>query len=71
MSKADQPTPAAAPLCRAVVWKKDTMRRTGRGKYGFEMHYIKAHCTRLSRCADGVCLQHARMPNVQVWEALV
>lgn len=44
--------------CAAMVYVRDTYRRTGRGKTGFEMHYTKRQCKRMSR--DGqFCHQHA------------
>lgn len=45
-------------LCAAIVYKKDTLRYTGRGKSGFEMHYDKMRCKR--RAIQGkYCWQHA------------
>lgn len=32
--------------CTAQIWKRDTYRRTGRGKGGFEMHYSRQQCSR-------------------------
>lgn len=46
--------------CKAVVWKRDTYRRTGRGPTGFEMHYSRCQCQRQAH-KDGLCWQHARM----------
>ena len=43
--------------CMAKVWKRDTYRRTGRGKSGFEMHFSECQCTRNAR-ATGYCWQH-------------
>jgi hypothetical protein len=43
--------------CAAVVYKRDTYRRTGRGKDGFEMHYDECRCKR--QATDGKwCWQH-------------
>lgn len=43
--------------CAAIVYKRDTYRRTGRTKSGFEMHYTKQRCTR--RAVVGLfCWQH-------------
>jgi hypothetical protein len=36
---ADPPTPR--PQCQAVIYVRDTYRRTGRGKSKFELHYIR------------------------------
>lgn len=44
--------------CKAVVWKRDTYRRTGRGKSGFSMHYEQCQCQRAAVHA-GRCKQHA------------
>lgn len=48
------PTPGK---CIAVTYKRDTLRYTGRGKGGFEMHYIKTQCSR-NATKDGFCWQH-------------
>lgn len=45
--------------CNATVWKRDTYRRTGRGKTGFEMHYNREQCSRRAT-KDGRCWQHPR-----------
>ncbi len=43
--------------CAATIWKRDTYRRTGRGKSGFEMHYERCQCKRTA--TDGKwCWQH-------------
>lgn len=55
--------------CNAVVWKRDTYRRTGRGPTGFEMHYTQCQCKRPARNGD-LCAQHARMTNVSRWATL-
>lgn len=46
--------------CRAKVWIKDTYRRTGRGKSGFEMHYNACQCKRKVAESDPYahCWQH-------------
>jgi hypothetical protein len=44
--------------CRARVWKKDTYRRTGRTKSGFEMHYNPVRCSRRATNGDR-CWQHS------------
>lgn len=49
--------------CVAVVWKRDTLRYTGRTKGGFEMHYTQAQCARAATCPDRLCRQHAAMLN--------
>jgi hypothetical protein len=45
------------PRCSATVWKRDCLRRTGRGPTGFEMHYNKCQCERAAK-TDGRCWQH-------------
>lgn len=45
--------------CTARIWVKDTYRRTGRGKTGFEMHYSEDRCSRRAT-KDGRCWQHPR-----------
>lgn len=60
MSEAD-PTPTQRPprmRCRAQVYKPDCHRRTGRGKTGFEMHYIKDQCSRSAKGDSKRCWQH-------------
>jgi hypothetical protein len=44
--------------CAATVWKRDTYRRTGRGRSGYEMHYSRKQCSRVA-VANGRCKQHA------------
>jgi hypothetical protein len=44
--------------CREIIYVADTYRRTGRGKTGFEMHYIRRQCGRKPG-ANGYCWQHA------------
>lgn len=43
--------------CCATVWKRDTYRRTGRGRSGFSMHYTQEQCSRAAT-HDGRCWQH-------------
>lgn len=45
--------------CCGLVYKRDTYRRTGRGRSGFEMHYTKQQCTRAATKGD-YCWQHAK-----------
>lgn len=45
--------------CATYVWVRDCYRRTGRGKTGFEMHYIKRRCKR-SACVGDWCRQHSK-----------
>ena len=45
--------------CREVVYKRDTYRRTGRGKSGFELHWTRDRCSRAAT-HDGYCWQHPR-----------
>lgn len=44
--------------CQAVIYVRDTYRRTGRGRSGFEMHYNRQQCSRAAR-EGGLCYQHA------------
>lgn len=44
--------------CAATVYVRDTYRRTGRGKTGFEMHYTKRQCKRKAGVGQ-FCHQHA------------
>jgi hypothetical protein len=46
--------------CKGATFKRDTYRYTGRGKGGFEMHYIQGECTRRAN-ASGYCWQHQPM----------
>ncbi|MBU2559228.1 MAG: hypothetical protein KJ578_15735 [Bacteroidetes bacterium] len=43
--------------CRVHIYKKDCLRRTGRGKSGFEMHYTEQQCSRKAS-KDNRCKQH-------------
>jgi hypothetical protein len=45
--------------CKAAIWVRDCLRRTGHGKYGFEMHYKKKQCSR--RAHGSFCTQHEKM----------
>lgn len=45
--------------CDAIVWIRDTYRRTGRGPSGFEMHYNERPCARKVLARDQwFCWQH-------------
>lgn len=45
------------PLCEAVVFTREQLRYTGRGKNGFERHHIRHQCKRLA-VNGGYCKQH-------------
>lgn len=67
MTESDAKSPVR---CRAVVWRRDTYRYSGRGPSGFSMHHTRCRCRR--RAGDGgLCRQHAAMRerghNVPVW----
>ena len=47
--------------CKAVVWKRDTYRRTGRSRSGFEMHYTRCQCSRHANVLTGYCGQHFKL----------
>jgi hypothetical protein len=47
------------PRCTAAVYHRDTYRRTGRTKSGFEMHYTQSQCVRRAT-RDGRCWQHPK-----------
>lgn len=47
--------------CRAVVYRRDTYRYTGRVKGGFEMHYARGQCKRQAVDGGKFCTQHQRM----------
>lgn len=44
--------------CGGTVYERDTYRRTGRGKSGYEMHYNERQCTRRAT-HKGFCWQHS------------
>jgi hypothetical protein len=44
-------------ICNAVIWKRDCLRRTGRGPTGFEMYYNKCRCSRKA-IENDLCKQH-------------
>lgn len=50
--------------CEMIVYVRDTYRRTGRGRSGFELHYTKRQCSRAAKVV-GFCLQHARIAGFQ------
>lgn len=43
--------------CEAAIFKRDTYRRTGRGRTGFELHYTEKRCSRRA-VHNGFCWQH-------------
>jgi hypothetical protein len=45
--------------CKAEVYRRDCLRRTGRGRNGFEMHYNRDQCER-KRSGAEFCWQHQR-----------
>lgn len=45
------------PRCQALIYKRDTYRRTGRGRSGFEMHYTKEQCSHAA-IENGRCGKH-------------
>lgn len=45
-------------LCQAVVSVRDTYRSTGRGKGGFELHYLRRACQRRVKPGERYCWQH-------------
>lgn len=50
--------------CDAIVWIRDTYRRTGRGPSGFEMHYNERRCKRKTFASEMVyCWQHQQKAN--------
>jgi hypothetical protein len=55
--------------CVVYIYKRDTYRRTGRGKSGFALHYNKQQCSRLAK-QDGLCRQHAEMGK-RMWFSTV
>lgn len=46
--------------CEAIVHRRDTYRRTGRGSSGFSMHYERGQCQRKAG-PTGFCTQHAKL----------
>ena len=49
--------------CEAIVFQREQLRYTGRGKHGFERHYVKRQCRRRAK-GHGLCRQHSLMPNI-------
>lgn len=47
--------------CKVIILVPEQLRRTGRGKSGFERHYTERCCSRKATMANGMCRQHARM----------
>lgn len=54
--------------CNCTVHRRDTYRYTGRGKGGFEMHYLNGRCSRKAKEGD-LCRQHAKMER-EGWNLL-
>lgn len=46
-------------LCKEIVYTPDCLRRDGRGRYGFSMHYSRHQCKR-KPTMKGYCTQHFR-----------
>lgn len=44
--------------CKEMVYVRDTYRRTGRGKSGFEMHFTHRQCQRKAQVGREFCWQH-------------
>lgn len=44
--------------CQALIHKRDTYRRTGRGRTGFGMRYTDEQCSRRAGVGD-FCRQHS------------
>ena len=53
--------------CRAVVYRRDTYRYTGRGPDGFEVHYAKEQCRRKPGHGKNgdLCWQHAKLEALE------
>ena len=45
--------------CQSYVYKPEQLRRTGRGKSGFERHYTRMRCKRKAADHQKLCWQHA------------
>lgn len=43
--------------CQGRIWKPEQYRRTGAGKNGFKMHYVRCQCMRMVR-DEKYCWQH-------------
>lgn len=54
------PTKPPIPRCRANIYVREQLRRTGRAKSGFERHYTQQQCSRRA-IRDGYCKQHLTM----------
>lgn len=52
--------------CKMTVYRRDTYRRTGRGKTGLDLHYTKGQCARPAR-ETGYCWQHEDEGTDQEW----
>lgn len=48
-------------LCQATVFVRDIVRRTGKGKYGFSMHYTEQQCSRKRPLLFHFCWQHRHL----------
>lgn len=70
--EAPGPAPRERLLCSAAVSKRDTYRRTGRGKSGFEMHYVDKRCASPACAGAKLCAQHGAMERrgrvVRLWQ---
>ena len=46
--------------CQCILFERDTLRYTGRGKYGFQMHYRQRKCKRKALETSKYCWQHTK-----------
>lgn len=50
--------------CVEYVYVRDTYRRTGKGPRGFELHYRRQRCSRLTKPGSEYCWQHPNPRNL-------
>ena len=53
------------PQCEAIVYVRDTYRRTGRGPTGFSLHYTRRRCSRYALKGGRFCKQHQHQEGRQ------
>ncbi len=54
------PTLPGGPRCNAVILKRSSYRRTGRGRSSHQIEYTKIQCGRSATSAEGRCHHHTR-----------
>lgn len=58
------------PRCKCAIYVRDCLRRTGRGRGGFSMHYEKRQCSRAAIDGSEFCKVHTKQSEYMSLETL-